>query len=257
MIKLGVCASAENAGFIAAAGFDYIECALSGLAAMNEIEYSAALENVLNSPIRAEAFNLMIPPTIPVAGPHFNNTNIRNYFDHVLPRASSMGCRVIVFGSGGARKVPDGYDKKDAYDDIIAYLRIAGDRCEKYGITIAIEPLNSAECNILNSVAEAVWVANRANHPAVKVLADNYHIEKDNQSFHEIRAAGKLMAHIHVSHSNRNFPYQNDGYDYGKFFGALSDIGYDCRVSVEGVSADFKNDLSKAYQVLDSFRKRY
>ena len=257
MIRLGVCASADQTGMVAAAGFDYIECALSATAALDGAGYASVRDAVLGSPIRAEVFNLMLPGGLPVTGPDFNLIAVRNYLDAALPRAAAMGCRVIVFGSGGARRVPEGYGKTDAYDDLIAYLRAAGDRCERYGVTIAIEPLNAAECNIINSVAEATWLANRANHPAVKVLSDNYHSEKDGLSFHEVRASGCLMAHTHVSHPNRSFPKPGDGYCYGDYFDALYDINYDSRMSVEGRTDDFANDLIKAYAVLDPLRRRH
>ena len=255
MIRLGVCASPDSAAQVAAAGFEYIECAFSPLAGMSEEEFIAARDCVLASPIRAEAFNLMVPGSVPVAGPTVSQYNIRQYLDKALPRAASMGCQVIVFGSGGARKVPEGYDKHEAYEDIIAYLRVAGDRSAKFGITIAIEPLRAAECNILNSVAEATWIAHRVNHPNVKVLVDNYHVVKDNQSFHEIRAAGCLMAHTHISNPyTRAFPLPGDGCDYTGYFSALKDIGYSGRMSVEGNTDNFEGDLPKAFALLGSLR---
>ena len=255
MIRLGVCTSPDRAAQAAAAGYDYIECALSPLATMSEEEFTAARDCVLASPIRAEAFNLMVPRAVPVVGPDVSQYCLRQYLDKTIPRAAAMGCRVIVFGSGHARKVPDGYCKQEAYDDIVAFLRTAGDRCAKFGITIAIEPLGAADCNILNSVAEAVWVTHRANHRAVKVLVDIYHAVRDNQSFHEIRAAGCLMAHTHVSHPvTRVFPLPGDGYDYWEFFRALKDIGYTGRMSVEGNTEDFDSDLPKAFALLRTLR---
>jgi len=254
MMRLGVCAPPENAALIADAGFDYIECAFSGIAAMDEDTYTAAKDAVLRSGIKAEAFNLMLPATVRATGADFSLTAVRAYMDHALKRAVPMGCRVIVFGSGGARRVPEGYGKRDAYDDLAAFLRTAGDRCAAFGITIAIEPLNMAECNILNSVSEAVWVANRAGHPCIKALVDNYHSIKDGLTFHEVRAAGRMMAHTHVSHPDRSFPKPGDGYDYMEFIGALNDAGYEGRMSVEGRTEDFKGDLKKAFAALDPLR---
>jgi len=256
MIKLGICTAPDNAALVREAGFDYIECGLWTLEAMSEEEYAAAREAIERSPIRAEVFNIMIPASVPVVGPKVSNIDIRRYLDRAIPRAASMGCQVIVFGSGGSRRVPENYPMDDAYDDIISYLRIAGDRCAKHGISIAIEPLNSAECNILNSVAEATWIARRSGHSSVKVLVDNYHAHKDNLSLHEVRAAGCLMAHTHVSHPNRDFPRPGDGYDYSEFFKALNDIGYKGRMSVEARYEDFEADLANAYQVLSPLRQR-
>ena len=250
MIKLGVCAAPDKSAPLAEAGFDYIECGLSAIAALGDDEYKTALDALLKSPIRAEAFNIMMPASVPVVGPDARQANVRAYLDLALPRAAAMGCKVIVFGSGGARKVPEGYAACDAYDDLVAFLRAAGDRCGAYGIDIAIEPLNTSECNILNSVSEAVWIARRADHKNVKVLIDNYHAEKERQSLHEVRAAGAYMAHAHVSHPDRGFPRPGDGYDYSAYFAALKDIGYTGRMSVEGRTDDFESDIVNAFSAL-------
>ena len=59
-------------------------------------------------------------------------------------------------------------------------------------MTLAIEPLNTGECNFINGVAEAVSLAQEVNHPSVKVLSDLYHVNLERQSFEETRAAGAL-----------------------------------------------------------------
>ncbi len=252
MIRLGVCSDLRNAALVAQAGFDYIEGGLSGLAKMDEATYQDVKASLLQSPIRAEACNVMIPAEIPVVGPLVDEGKIRAYLTGVLPRASELGCKAIVFGSGGARRVPEGFPRDKAYEQIVAYLRLAGDMCQALGITIAIEPLNAAECNILTSVAEGAMVADRAAHPAVKVLADLYHIVKDGQSLDEIRAAGARMAHTHVAFPpTRAWPAPGDGYDYGAFFRALKDVGYQGRMSIEGKpSDDLAQSLKDGFAVL-------
>ena len=258
MIRLGVCAPPEMARSVADAGYDYIECAFSAIAAMSAAVYEDALSAILDSPIRAEAFNVMLPATVKVVGPDAKAADIRAYLDSALPRVAAMGCEIIVFGSGGARAVPAGYAASDAYDDIIAFLRMAGDRCARYGVTIAVEPLNSGECNILNSVTEAIWIVQRVNHRAVKVLADSYHMSKERQSPHDIRAAGDLMAHTHISRPDRGYPYPGDGHEaeYAQFFRALRDIGYNGRMSAEATAGDFGSDIVNAYKTLDPLRRR-
>lgn len=255
MIRFGICAPAERAVKMAEIGYDYIELGLAGVAAMDEATFEKTMADIYASPIRAEALNTMVPATIPLTGDKVNRSDIVKYLNHAIPRAAKLGARAIVFGSGGARRVPEGFCACKAYEQINDYLILAGDVCKGYGITVAIEPLNLKECNILNSVAEGTWVANRANHPNVRVLADLFHIAVDGQSLHEIRAAGACMAHTHIANPNgRVWPMPSDGYDYGPFFKALKDAGYNGRMSIEAKPVnDFEADMAAALGVLKSF----
>lgn len=251
MLRLGICAPVERAEATARAGFEYIEPALADIAAMEEAQFQQALEMLCATPIRAEAFNLMLPGTMPVVGEAVRQGDMSHYLHHAVSRAARMGARIIVFGSGRSRSVPEGFSRARAYEQLVEYLHMAGDICGGYGITIAIEPLNRAECNILNSVAEATWVAMRTDHSNVRVLADLYHIAKDDENLHEVRAAGRYMRHVHIANPNgRIWPMPGDGYDYMPFADALRDAGYTGRVSIEAGTEDFGGSLCAALSVL-------
>lgn len=251
MWRLGICAPIARAEAIARAGFAYIELALADVAAMEEAQFQQALETLRATPIRAEAFNLMLPGTMPVVGQAVRYAEVSHYLYQAVSRAARMGARIIVFGSGRSRAVPEGFSRERAYEQLVEYLHMAGDICGGYGITIAIEPLNRAECNILNSVAEATWLVMRTDHPNVRVLADLYHIAKDGENLHEIRAAGRYMQHAHIANPNgRIWPMPGDGYDYRPFADALHDAGYTGRVSIEASTEDFEGSLAAALSVL-------
>lgn len=236
MIKFGVCTAPENAPLVAQLGFDYIECAVTGIAALSDEEFARVREGILQSPIRMEAANVMMPGDIRLTGDQADLSPVPAYFDGVLPRIAELGCKVVVFGSGRARKMPEGYSRDKAWDQVAEFLALAGDSFAKYNLHIAIEPLNTGEDNVINSVSEGLAVANRVNHPNVGVLADWYHITKENEGVDGILAAGEKLWHTHVINPfGRSFPKNGDGDIYDEFFKALSTIGYDHRMSIEGI----------------------
>ena len=259
MMRLGVCTGFENAGLLADAGFDYLEGAASSVAALDDAAYRELLQKAKAAPLPFEAFNLMVPTAVRLTGPDVDDAITRDYLTRMLERIARLGAQMVVFGSGGARRVPEGFPRDSAYDQLNAYLLMAGDIAKAYSITIAIEPLNHEECNIFNSVAEATQAAHRASHPNVRVLADLYHIAKDGQSYDEIRAAGERMAHVHIiSPAQRAFPHPDDAYDFRPFLAALRDVGYTGRISIEGVAeGDYAAALHNAYAVLNPLREEF
>ena len=125
MIKIGICTSIDNIDLIEKIGYDYLETSLAGLAAMSETEYAAALAKVHNAHIKVEACNGMLPAEVRVTGPDVSAQKIHDYLDHAFARASKLGVKTVVFGSAGARNVPDGFDFAVAWRQISNFLRIA------------------------------------------------------------------------------------------------------------------------------------
>ena len=113
----------------------------------------------------------------------------------------------------------------------------------KYDITVVIEPLNSKECNFINSVREATDIARVAGHPNIAVLADIYHMAVDSEGPESIRYAGKLLRHCHIAElKGRKMPGTNN-YDFTPYFKALKDINYQGRLSLEGRWDNFDEQL--------------
>jgi sugar phosphate isomerase/epimerase len=136
-----------------------------------------------------------------------------------------------------------------ARKQIMDFLAVAGEAAADNRIMIAIEPLNRKECNILNSVPEALSYADALGAPNVRVLADFYHIDEDGQPFSDVVDAGDGLAHVHVADTGRKHPGSGE-YDYDAFLGALKQIGYDARISVECIFDDLARDGESAQKFL-------
>ena len=125
MIKLGICTEVKNIGIVQKCGYDYLETSLAGLAAMSETDFNNAAKLADSARIRVEACNGMLPASVRVTGPDVSAQKIHDYLDLAFSRARRLGVEVVVFGSAGARNVPDGFDTGLAWRQICNFLRIA------------------------------------------------------------------------------------------------------------------------------------
>ena len=201
-MRFGVCTSLDNLGALAGAGFDYIEITVAGDLKPEQPEDKVlpALEAAVGgSSLRAEAYNVLLPGDLKVVGPAVNAARQERYLEAAFSRARALGGQVVVFGSGGARGIPEGYAVEDAHRQLQEFLTRAGDAAARHGLTVAIEPLNRGECNVINSVGEAMELARAVSHPAVGVLSDLYHVTVEGQTYAETRDAGPLLKHVHVA----------------------------------------------------------
>ncbi len=251
MIKLGMCADVKRIREVEEIGFDYIEPSLTALAALSESEFESVCALVDGCKIKAEAFNGMLPGDLKVVGDDVNAQKIHDYLDLALPRAKRLGAKVVVFGSGRSRAVPEGFDTGMAWRQIGNYLRMAQRHALENDIMIAIEPLRTGECNILNYVSEATLIASLIQMSQIGVLGDTYHMAMGGESFSALTMAGTQLKHVHTANAiGRKFPKPNDGERYAELFETLKGINYEGRVSVEGGYENFSEEAPDAHKAL-------
>ena len=261
MIRLGVCTKPENIKLMAELGFEFIEVSLAWLAGLSEEEYQEQLKIVREAPIGAEAANGMLPGELKVTGPDVDDSAVCAYLEKAFSRAHEMGIKTVVFGSGAARRVPDGWSQAEAWRQIAHFLTIVEEYGTKYDITLAIEPLRRAECNIMNLVTEGTLMSSVLNLPHIGTLGDTHHMMCGCEPMSALTQAGRQLKHVHISHSmgdegGRDWPSEGDGNDYDAMFAAMKAGGYDGRVSIEAGCKDMSIDGVKAFAVLDACRRK-
>jgi sugar phosphate isomerase/epimerase len=112
-------------------------------------------------------------------------------------------------------------------------LAVVGAHAQAAGVVLLFEPLNRYEDHMVNTVAQAAELAAASGSEAVRVLADTYHmnIEEDDPCGALRAAAGRLGA-IHLSDSNRHQP--GTGHvPFEAIVATLRAIGFDGVLSVE------------------------
>ncbi len=134
----------------------------------------------------------------------------------------------------------------------------------KYGVTIAIEPLNRKESNVINTVAEALELAEELDLPGIQVLADAYHMYLEREPLEIISRAVKAgrLAHVHYAEFDRSFPVgqADNGVDFAQLFTLLQEAGYTGGISAEcsskQIAVDSEESLSYISRIWNEVQAR-
>ena len=162
-MKFGCCVDIRNTALVLAckdAGVDHIETSLSGLYTIPQREVNEIAKMLRENDLQLAGFNGMYPWKFRLTGEWVDEQKINSYLFEVLEKASVFCPEYIVFGSGGPRRVPDGFSKEVAFAQLANTLKEqVSPIFAQYGVKCAIEPLNYSECNIINTVLEGEAVA--------------------------------------------------------------------------------------------------
>ena len=260
-MKFGVCCGFNNIAVAAECGYDYIETNFRNLAESSEDEYEKFSAELKNNNIVCEAANCFLPGNMKVTGKNVDYDAIKKYLSKGFKRASEVGIKIVVFGSGGARSIPEYYSYKDAIKDIITFVKeYAAPMAAEYCIDIVFEPLCKPESNIINTIKEGAMLASAIDLPNVGMLGDLYHMYVEGDTYDDVRELKGIFRHAHMSNpasdnddKKRIYMKESDTFDYKGFFDALRYI--DCeRVSIEASTDNFEADAREAIKVMNLYK---
>jgi sugar phosphate isomerase/epimerase len=202
------------------------------------------------------AANVLVPGSLKIVGPDADLSALTKYITTVMIRAGKVGLSKLVFGSGGARNVPDGFDRTKAVQQITDFATMAADQAGKNGITLVIEPLNRSECNIINSVSEGMEYVRSISHPHFQCLVDSYHFWLEDEPLSNLKAAMPSIKHVHLADKDgRVAPGLSGTADYRPFFRVLKDGRYNSTISFEG--KDMPDFAVTAPKVLEFIKRQW
>jgi sugar phosphate isomerase/epimerase/catechol-2,3-dioxygenase len=250
-VRIGVCLDPAQFEAAQAAGFDYVEVNASKVAGLPEEEFQQLVKRVQQLHIPVAAANVLLPGTIKIVGPDADKEKQMAYITTCFSRLKALGVKVQVLGSGGARRVPDGFSRDEAFAQLTDFCRRIAPIAREDGITIVIEPLRRQETNLINSEKEGLALMKAVDRPEVRILVDYYHLSEENESPDILLESGRDLVHVHVANpKGRVYPLAADESAYAPFFGNLCRIGYAGRVSVEGNTTNFEGDGPKSLATL-------
>ncbi|MCX7047578.1 MAG: sugar phosphate isomerase/epimerase, partial [Candidatus Sumerlaeota bacterium] len=256
-MKYGICAAPDSAiaAQLAQIGYDFIEINVQSHLKSTEDEaaFAPELERIRSCPMPCVAANCLLPGNLKVTGPSVDRDAVARYLGVAFERAQRAGVETVVFGSGGARRVPDGFDREKAENQLVEFCRMIGPIAQANGVVMVVEPLNQAECNILTGVRECADLVRAANHPNVRLLVDAYHSMRENENPADILEAASLLAHVHIATCQSRRAPGIEECDFSAFFAALRKGGYDGRVSIECSWKEMPAEAAAALATMKSY----
>ena len=234
------------------AGLDYLEANVSGflMPENSDEEFAAnkALAATITPPIYSA--NGFCPGEIKIVGPEADIERAVRYSETAIRRASEIGIKILVLGSSGSRSIPEGFDRGKAEEQFTGFLKRIAPTAEKYGVIVAIEPLQTAETNFINTVAEGAQIARNTGSDNIRVIADLFHMARMNEDPEDIITSKDKLVHCHIAECEERTAPGVKGDGFTPYLKALKKIKYTGRMSFECSWQDIDTQLPKAVGVM-------
>lgn len=234
-MQLGLCLDpATLATLPAPHPFDFIEGHVQNflLPFGTDAEFAVHAAALRASPLAMPAANCLLPAHLKIVGPAVDTAALTAYAQTIFRRAREVGLTLMVVGSAGARMIPEGWSATRAFEQYVEALRLFAPLAHAEGVTLVVEPLNRGECNLVNTIVEGAEAARRADHPAVKLLVDLFHMLRNGESPDDILRVGPIH-HAHLAEDKDRAAPGVNGEDFRPFLRALKKIGYHDRLTIE------------------------
>ena len=156
------------------------------------------------------------------------------HIDDLIDLCADLGPRgVMVFGSPAQRATTGGATREEATGRFVEGIANAAAHAEARGVTILVEALPSAQCDVVQSLAEAAAIVEQIGTPAVRTMFDTHNaVEETEPHAVLLDRYYPLIRHVHVNEMDGGHCGTGD-YDFKPVLRVLRDRGYGGWVSLE------------------------
>jgi sugar phosphate isomerase/epimerase len=140
---------------------------------------------------------------------------------------------VMVFGSPQQRAATAGIPPAEATRHLMDGLASVASHAGEHGVTILLEALPLAQCNVVTSLGDAVSIVRQIDHPAIQTMFDT-HNAVDELEPHAtlIERHFDVIRHVHVNEMDGRHPGTGT-YNFKPVLAILRQRGYTGWVSLE------------------------
>jgi sugar phosphate isomerase/epimerase len=234
--EIGIVQNLENDSLLRASGYRYlIESTAKYFSPIKvtDQQFQEKLSSIKKLKTPLFAINLFIPGELKVVGPTVDENAILAYTEKVLQRCKSADVKMITWGSGGSRRLPDGFDPIKAKEQFIYIARKIATQAAQYDVTLALENLNSTETNFITTLQQALDIVKQVDHPNLRLCADIYHMLKENEDPAIIDKGKGYIVHCEIAEKEKRTPPGTMGDDFRPYLRALKKINYTGKIILE------------------------
>ena len=233
------------------AGFDFVEMRAMLVESLSDEEFEKLANLLEELQLGCEVSCALFPRTLRVTGKEVDEKAIEAYLEKTFARLKRIGAKKVVFGSAPARALDEETTQDMGYEQIAKICReIIVPACEKYDITVVMEPLRAAACNFINTLADGMRVVNAVNHPRIQLLGDTIHMMSNNDNPEDVVNFKDSLKHVHIAELERMLP--EDGYSefVQTVINNLVKTGYEGTISFETKNGEGLESMKKALALL-------
>jgi D-psicose/D-tagatose/L-ribulose 3-epimerase len=140
---------------------------------------------------------------------------------------------------GKARMVPP-EQRKIEWSRAVTNVHKACAMAHERGLSVALEPLNRFESDLINTCEDVMRLVRDVNHPAAKVLLDGFHMAIEERNLEEaVMRAGDKLIHVQVSENYRGTPGTGQT-PWDSLRQGLKKINYQGAVSIESFTPEIR-----------------
>lgn len=237
---VGIVSSLGRSAVMKAAGADFVTLAVGDILVPDRdgAEFARRLEILRAAEIPLWGVNLFLRGTDRCTGPETNHEEIVAWAGIVCARLAAAGGRFVVFGSGRARRVPEGWPLQRAREQFAGLLRRLGPLAGEQGVKILVEQLRAEEDNLINRIGDLAGLIRAVDQPPVRALADLYHLRAMGEGPADLAAALDVVDHLEIAElEQRSFPGVH-GDDFRPYFRVLREAGWQGGINIEATGED-------------------
>jgi len=233
----------EQCRIVAQAGYQGIEIAAFTLVNESVLELDvrkrAEMTNVMQDQcLQCAGLHWLLMP--PPHGLHFTTPDDRvrtktiDYVRNLVDFCADLGGDVMVFGSPKQRS-SQGIPVIQARQNFIDGLAALADHARQRNVKILIEPLDHSQTDVVNTLAEAVEIVKKLDHPAVQTMFDFHNTVDETEPFAAlVQKNSQYIHHVHVQEMDGKHLGTGGGMmQYVPTFQLLKNLKYDQWISLE------------------------
>ncbi len=145
-----------------------------------------------------------------------------------------------MYAAVGKARLISKEQRKIEWDRAVTNLNKVCTIANDYGLSIALEPLNRFESDLINTAEDIMRLIKDINQNNAKVLLDGFHMTIEEKDIKEaIKRVGDKLIHVQVSENHRGVP--GTGLTpWNDFKMALVDIDYQGAIVIESFTPEIK-----------------
>ncbi len=166
------------------------------------------------------------------------------HVDELIDLCADLGDGgVMVFGSPRQRGTTGGISREEAMKNYADGLAGVARHAAERDVTVLVEALPRNQCDVINSLQEAVAIVERIGSPAVRTMFDTHNaVDETEPHAALVDRYFDLIRHVHVNEMDGRHPGTGD-YDFKPVLRTLRRRGYGGWISLEAF--DFKPGAEK------------